>query len=174
MQLKAPTLELPLSTFTSQSLSVNAPAGFPQRNLERAFWLGSAGTTLMAFCCWPWTRIFPFYVIPENLRKISTPPVATVTHIWTVTSPRNPLFLAKTTLTCKLNFFVFHIIKNNPSTLDYWQRVKVTKPLCLFIPLKCRCIIKMGHNPQETFEKTTNKQQVMSHVLTLFILHNVL
>lgn len=111
MQLKAPTLELPLSTFTSQSLCVNAPAGFPQRNLERAFWLGSAGTTLMAFCCWPWTRIFPIYVIPENLQKISTPPVATVTHIWTVTSPRNPLFLAKQLSPVSLIFLFFTLSK---------------------------------------------------------------
>lgn len=53
-------------------------------------------------------------------------------------------------------FFVFHHIKNSPSTLDYKQS-KVSKPLS-----------KMEHNPQGDVQETRNRQQVMSHMISLF------
>lgn len=58
--------------------------------------------------------------------------------------------------------FVFHNIKNDPSTLDYKQS-KDSKPLS-----------KMEHNPQGDVQETRDEQQFMSHMISLFTLPNIL
>lgn len=58
--------------------------------------------------------------------------------------------------------FVFHNIKNGPSTLDYKQS-KDSKPLS-----------EMEHNPQGDVQETRDEQQFMSHMISLFTLPNIL